>query len=228
MSIRYARLIKMQCPRPESGMARRRNADEAHLRCRHGRHQGRGTCLSGRRHRNDGRNCRPRRCRHPWRGGSGRRRGARGGILASRWNVRRPGHQRPGNRRYGDGHRFRSFHRLAARRRRRHRHRRRRRHLDRHRRHAHAGAGRPQADGLDARFRRHRALCRRVGHRHDAVDHRHGRPEPHLARGPAQRRPGRCRHGRARGYDRRGKTLDRADHVRRHHALRHRDRRNLA
>ena len=48
--------------------------------------------------------------------------------------------------------------------------------------------GIPKADGLDARVGRRRALCRRLRHRDDALDHRSRRPQSHHPRGARQRR----------------------------------------
>ena len=77
---------------------------------------------------------------------------------------------------------FARFIAVAQRHCRRHRHWRRRRHVDHHRRHARTAARPAQDHGLDAGLRRHRTLCRRFRHRHDAVGHRHGRPEPAFSR----------------------------------------------
>ena len=70
-----------------------------------------------------------------------------------------------------------------------HRGRRRRRHLHRLPGHARAALRRAEADGLDPRLGRHRALCRHLRHHHGAIGHRHRRAEPPKPRDPVQRRP---------------------------------------
>ena len=128
----------------------------------------------------------------------------------------------------GDERGLRAFHRDAQRHRRHRRHRRRRRHRNHHRRHAPAAARPAEDHGLDARLRRRRAIRRRLRHRHDAVGDRHGRAQPALARDPVERRAGDRGHGEGPCPGRRRQAGARAHHVRRHHGVRDRDRRQAA
>ena len=183
MSIRYARLKKMQWPSTSVSPMK------ARLCSRHRGHQGRRACL-------------PRRCRS-----------SAAGIEALRVDIgTRPptvrvdvaaaeiaGHHPQGSGAVLGGddrgaavaamsEAFAALYPDPQRYRRHHRHRRWRRHGDHHRGHARPAARPAQDHGLDARLRRRGALRRRLGHRDDAVGHRHGRPQPDLPRHPVERR----------------------------------------
>ena len=166
------------------------------FRCGHLRHERRGNRLSARPHRRGGSTCGHRRSWHPRPIHSPRYQGRcrrrappgrpRRGVGGNRpWRCCRshgpglrqlvPGECRAGVRddrgRWGRRH----LHRLPG--------------------PARTAIRRAKADGLDPRLGRRVALRRRLGHRDDALGHRHGRAQRPEPRHPSQRRARHHRHG---------------------------------